>query len=74
MDLSTAHPFESSFMAMGDGTHKPPIKADVRKAIAKEEGDSVAVRLFERLGKKRHLGSQASPPILSAAGARLAGW
>ena len=43
------HPFRSSFMAMGDGTHKLPMKADVREAIAKEEGDSVRVRLEERL-------------------------
>jgi hypothetical protein len=43
------HPFRSSFMAMGDGTHKLPVKADVRKAIGKEEGDIVAVRLDERL-------------------------
>lgn len=44
------HAFRSSFMAMGDGTHKLPVKADVRKAIRKEEGEAVVVRLEERLG------------------------
>ena len=42
------HSFRSSFMAMGDGTHKLPVKADVRKAIGKDEGDGVVVRLEER--------------------------
>ena len=42
------HPLTSSFMAMGDGTHKLPVKADVRKAIGKEAGDTVRVRLEER--------------------------
>jgi hypothetical protein len=43
------HPFRSSFMALGDGRHKLPVKADVRKAISKEAGDTVTVRLERRL-------------------------
>jgi Domain of unknown function (DUF1905) len=43
------HSFRSSFMAMGDGTHKLPVKADLRRAIEKQEGEAVVVRLEERL-------------------------
>ena len=39
------HPFKSSFMAMGDGTHKLPVKAEIRKIIGKDTGDTVTVRV-----------------------------
>jgi ribosomal protein L16/L10AE len=43
-------PFESAFMALGDGTHKLPVKATTRRAIRKQAGDLVRVQLHERIG------------------------
>ena len=43
------HPFTGAFMALGDGTHKLPVAASIRKAIGKNDGDDVEVHLTERL-------------------------
>ena len=43
------HPFRASFMAMGDGRHMLPVKAETRKAIGKDVGQMVKVHLEERL-------------------------
>ena len=42
------HPFEGAFMALGDGTHKLPVTAAVRRAIGKDDGDEVEVHLERR--------------------------
>ena len=43
------HPFRSAFMALGDGRHKLPVKAEVRQSIGKEAGDNVTIVLEERV-------------------------
>jgi hypothetical protein len=43
------HPFRGAFMALGDGTHKLPVAAAIRRAIGKTDGDMVTVHLTERL-------------------------
>lgn len=44
------HPFRSSFMALGNGQHKLPVKAALIQVIGKNVGETVKVSLEERIG------------------------
>jgi hypothetical protein len=43
-------PFDGALMAQGDGTHRLPVKASLRKTIGKAAGDTVHVRIDKRIG------------------------
>lgn len=42
------HMFRATLLPMGDGTHMVPIRAALRAAVGKGDGDQVTVRLTER--------------------------
>ena len=43
------HPYRSSFMALGNGTHKLPVKSDLLRTLGKDVGDEVTIHLDERI-------------------------
>jgi hypothetical protein len=43
-------PFTGALMAQGDGTHPLPVEAALRRTIRKAAGDTVRVRIDERIG------------------------
>ena len=42
--------FVGALMAQGDGTHRLPVRAALRKTIGKDAGDTVHVCIEERIG------------------------
>lgn len=43
------HAFQATLLPMGDGSHMVPIKAALRTAVGKGDGDQVTVHLRQRL-------------------------
>ena len=43
------HAFKTSFMAMGNGNHMLPIKAEIRKQIKKDVGDKIDNDIIETI-------------------------
>jgi Domain of unknown function (DUF1905) len=53
-------PFAGSFMALGNGTHKLPVKGEVLRSLGKQPGDPIRVLLEERVAAPaRHSKSPA---------------
>ena len=46
-------PFQSSFMALGDGNHKLPVKTEILRAIGKAPAETVTITLLERIDLPR---------------------
>ena len=47
--LIDGEPFTGALMAQGDGTHRLPVRAALREAIGKQAGETVHVRIDERI-------------------------
>jgi hypothetical protein len=52
-------PFRSAFMALGDGRHKLPLKAEILRKIEKGPGHVVKITLLERILPVRKFAARA---------------